>query len=286
MAGTSRTGWASAVGSPAVREILVANRTVHDLRHVAEVGSTQDVILTLAVEGARAGTAIVTDRQRDGRGRSGNRWDDDPAGGSLALSLLLDVGPPPLDGMTVPLVPLAFGLAVVDACGAVGPPAPALRLKWPNDVVLRDDPDGPSRKLAGVLVERDRIDTSSGTREVLRCGIGLNVEPSWSLPPDRTDLTAIFGVPPDRAVLLAALLRSLDDAVQALAAPLRLLDRLRAVSDTIGRRVRVQGAGGDPLVGLATGIDDAGRLLVTSDGRTRAILSGTVRDADEEGGPA
>ena len=280
--------WGPAVASSAVREVLARNRTVRDVRHVAEVGSTQDEVLALAAAGARTGTVVVADVQRAGRGRSGNRWDDDPGGGNLALSLLLDVGAPPLDGATVPLVPQALGLAVVDACAHVGPEAPALRLKWPNDVVLREDPARPARKLAGILVERDRIVAAQGApggpREVLRCGIGMNVALPGPVPADRIDLASVIGARPDRAALLAALLDALDAAIAALATPAVLLERLGEVSDTVGRRVQVQVPGEDVLIGVASGIDDTGRLLVTTDGRIRAILSGTVRDHDDEGG--
>lgn len=276
--------WGPAVGSSAVREVVARNRVVRDVRHVAEVGSTQDVLLELASAGAPVGTVVVADVQRSGRGRSGNRWDDDPTGGSLALSLLLDVGAPPLADAAVALVPQALGLAVLDACTVVHPEPLALRLKWPNDVVVREDADAPARKLAGVLVERDLIEGPAGRREILRCGMGLNVALQGPLPSDRIDLASVIGVPPDRSLLLAAVLDGLDDAVHALAIPSSLLVRLRHASDTIGRDVRVQVPGDGVLVGRADGIDDVGRLLLRTSGGTHPILSGTVRDLHDEAG--
>jgi len=284
MGGTSGRTWGPAVVSPLVRDVLAGNGIVRQVRHVGEVASTQDTVLELARAGAPTGTVVVADVQRSGRGRSGNRWDDDPAGGGLALSLLLDVATPPLDASVVPLLPQALGLAVIDACASAGPAAAALRLKWPNDVVLRSAPDGSTRKLAGVLVERDRPVRSTGARdprEVLCCGIGMNLRLPAPLPPDRLDLATVIGAEPDRVGLLAALLRSLDAVIAALATPASILERLRSASDTVGRDVRVRPPGGAAILGRAVGIDDAGRLLVTSAGRTRAILSGTVRDADD-----
>lgn len=274
-------GWGEASGAAVVREVLAANRIVRVLHRTPEVDSTQDGLRALAIAGAPAGTALVADRQRAGRGRIGRRWEDHPSGGNLAISVLLEVGRSPLDGSTVHLVPHALGLAVVDAARALGSDRMAVGLKWPNDVVHRPVAQGPGRKLAGVLVEREHIPGGRGGRDVLLCGIGVNVDLGDGVQPDRIDLASLLGVPPDRPGLLAALLAALDDAVGALAGPTALLDRYRGVSDTIGRTVRAELPGEAPLVGVVTAIDDQGRLLIDVAGRTRSIISGTIRDADE-----
>jgi BirA family biotin operon repressor/biotin-[acetyl-CoA-carboxylase] ligase len=276
----SAGAWAAAVSSSVVQGVLRDNRVVRRLHHVAEVDSTQDVLRRLASDGAAHGTVLVADLQRSGRGRSGHRWDDDPAGGNLALSLLLDVEAPPLIGSTAPILPHVLGLAVVDACATIASSTAELRIKWPNDVVHRSAPAAPSRKLAGVLVERERLMREEGPRDVLVCGIGINVDLDGSAPADRVDLATLAGENPDRIGLLGALLGALDDTIGLLAAPAEVLERSRRVSDTLGRVVRVEVPGHGPLIGVATGIDDAGRLLVTAGGVTHAILSGTVRDAD------
>ena len=275
--------WSGAAATSVVRSVLAENRIVRTLHPVGEAGSTQDALRDLALDGAGAGTVLIADQQHAGRGRSGNRWDDDPAGGSLAMSLLLEVGAHPFGAMSVPLVPHALGLAVVETAATVGAEGSPLLLKWPNDVVHRPAREGPSRKLAGVLVERERLAAERGGRDVLLCGIGVNVDLGGEVPTDRTDLASVLGGRPDRALLLATLLMELDATLRALASPATLLDRCRAASDTVGRTVRVQVPGEGPLVGVATGVDDGGLLLVTTDGRTRAILSGSVRDADGPG---
>lgn len=275
--------WSVASAADVVRSVLAENGIVRQLHQVVEVSSTQDALREFALAGAAAGAVLIADRQLAGRGRGGNRWDDDAAGGNLAMSLLLEVGAPPLDATSIPLLPHALGLAVVEAVAILGPHAPPLRLKWPNDVVDRPMPDQPSRKLAGVLVERERLAGEAGGRDVLLCGIGLNVDLRDVAPADRIDLASVLGVCPDRTRVLATLLTAIDATLRALASPASLLDRLRAASDTVGRRVRVQVPGEGPIVGVATGIDDDGRLLVATEGRTRAILSGTVRDVDQSG---
>lgn len=267
--------WTAHLDAPGVRSALAGARVVRASHAVATVGSTQDVALDLAVGGAPSGTLVVADLQTAGRGRSGRTWDDHPDGRTLAMTLLLDTG----DVATIPLLPHALGLAVVAACEAAAPVGPSLRLKWPNDVVHR--PEGAAaRKLAGVLVERDEVRTSTGRRDVLRCGIGIDVDlRGVDDAADRTSLAALAGREPDRAVLLEALVSALDAHLALLAEPERLLERYRGMSDTIGRPIRIEPPEGLAFDGVAHTVDEQGRLVVRTDAGERAILSATVRDA-------
>ena len=52
-------------------EALDLSRIVHE----REVSSTMDVAHALASAGAEAGVLVVADRQRNGRGRGGHRWE-------------------------------------------------------------------------------------------------------------------------------------------------------------------------------------------------------------------
>lgn len=278
--GTSPDVWRAAAASPAVASVLARNRRLRAVHHVGEVGSTQDVARSLAAEDARDGTVVVAERQTAGRGRRGRRWEDAPRGGGLACTVLLDLD---AGGPAAGLVPHALGLAVHDACAPIVADEVALGLKWPNDVLARSDATAAPRKLAGVLVERERV-RGARSREVLLCGVGLNVALGGPPSPDRVDLTSLAARPPERGQLLAALLAALDAALALLAdAPEELLARYRAVCATVGRSIVVEGAGAAPLVGTAVGIDADGRLLVSRDGTIHAILSGTVRDHEEAG---
>ena len=271
--------WSGLLADSVVRDALGRARTIRDLHGVGEVGSTQDVALALAERGAASGTLVIADRQTSGRGRGGRRWDDHPDGRTLALTVLLDV-----EGLPDPgLVPHALGLAVLDAAAAVVPTATALRLKWPNDVVHRTQ-DGSSRKLCGILVERERV---AGTRErdVLLCGVGIDVDlRDVDGAADRTCLAELAGVPLERGRLLAGVISSIDEMLPLLFDPVSLIERYRLMSDTIGRQVRVEPVAGERIVGLATDIDDLGRLVVTTSGHRHAILSGTIRDASDARG--
>ena len=268
------SAWSPHLDDARVREVLVRNRRLREVLPVGEVDSTQDAALTSVADGASDGTVVLADRQLAGRGRSGRTWDDDRDGGTLALTVILDAS---AMAATVALTPHAFGLAVVAAAGVVVPAAVIPTLKWPNDVVVRSAEDGRLRKLAGILIERQWV---SG-RDILLCGIGLNVDLRGPmLSPDRMCLASLAGAAPVRPVLLAALVAALDDVIVRLVdAPRALLDDYRARCETIGRAVEATLPGGRRVVGRATGVDDGGRLLVAGIDRTEAILAGTVRDA-------
>lgn len=273
--------WTRHAGSALVVRALARASLLGGIHTVADVGSTQDVGRALAGDGCPAGTVVIADHQHAGRGRSGRRWEDHPDGGTLAMTVILDVRADVRADVS-PLVPHALGLAVVMACRTFVPAdaSAALRLKWPNDVVHRDGVDGRPRKLSGVLVERERIEGPGRRGDVLLCGVGVDVDlRAAGAAPDRVGLADLRGADVDRAALLAALIEQLDGSLALLhRSPSELLDHYRSVSDTIGRRVSVELVGERP-VGTATGVDEEGRLLVATGAAIRAILSGTVRDA-------
>ena len=144
-----------------------------------------------------------------------------PPGTALLVSFVL----PPN-----PLLSLAAGVAAAEACGA------GVRLKWPNDLLL----DG--RKVGGILVE--------ATAAKAICGIGINL--TWA-----PEGAAQLGQPRDQ------LLDRLRPAIQLWAAspPADVLARWRDLSDTIGKRVRVE-LPDRVIEGIAGDIDETGNLVV------------------------
>lgn len=214
------------------------------VEHVAETGSTNADLL-LQAEGRVGSEAAVprphrsvlaTDHQTAGRGRLDRKWDA-PAGSNLLVSLLFRADAVGADaGELVRRV----SLAAVDAARAVAPAAAgdALRLKWPNDLLLGGD------KLAGVLAQRD------GAGAVV-VGIGINV--GWC-PPG----AARLGDGVDPADLLDGLLRTYDRL------PLpsdELHRRYRDELGTLGQRVRIERPGGE-IIGRAVDVERDGRLVV------------------------
>src|SRR5690606_31944179 len=106
------------------------------------VESTNDEARRLAEQGAAAGAVVVATEQLKGRGRHGRAWASPP--GNLYASLLLR----PEAGLAeVAQLSLVASLALAETLIALGPPAANVRVKWPNDVLVR------GAKVAGLLLE-------------------------------------------------------------------------------------------------------------------------------------
>lgn len=240
------------------------------IRWYPEVDSTNDIAMTLAETPGAAGAVVIADAQRKGRGRRGRIWFSPPGAGVYASVVL----PPP--AAVVSFLPLAAGLAVAEGIEA----ATGLRVgvKWPNDVYV-PGPGGLGRKLAGVLAEAGGSDSRPSNVVV---GFGINVLRSV-FPPDVADrgtsLETELGRPVDGALVLveclASLWRRYRDLHDGRVADVADAWRARA-TDTIGRRVEWD-AGGRAASGTATGIDQAGALLVRTESGTARVIAGEVR---------
>ena len=212
----------------------------------------------------------VAERQTAGRGRRGRNWLA-WQGGSLCFSGLwrFDAGAPVPAGLS-----LVAGLAVARALESLG--VPAVRLKWPNDVLI----DG--AKLAGILVE---LLPGRGRTPAAVVGIGINLRlPEGAQIPDQpavTDLARVLGDIPSRERLLAALLGELDAlfSLYASAGFSALRNAWMQRNAHAGQIVRIVGEG-EVREGECVGVDDDGALLLRrqtpSGARVERILSGEV----------
>lgn len=255
-----------------------------DVRWFGEIDSTNRYLLDEARAGAPEGLVAVADHQTAGRGRLGRSWVA-PAASSLLVSILLR---PSLAAGQLHLVNVSVGLAAADACGSVAKVEPGL--KWPNDLLV----DG--RKLAGVLAEA----VLPGPRAIggpgpggpgpgggpggpaVVVGAGINVNWPDELPEKlvgaAVSLNHLAGRPVDRARLLVALLRSLEERLTVLAepgGPRALMSEYRRRCATIGSAVRVDLAD-ESFTGVATDLSDEGHLLVNTDACLRTVSAGDV----------
>lgn len=230
---------------------------------VPRAASTNAIVAARAREGAAEGLVVVAEHQTAGRGRLDRTWET-PERAALTFSVLLR---PTVVVAEWPWLPLLTGLAVSEAVTAAGVQA---ALKWPNDVLLED------LKVAGILLER--VETQTGAAAVV--GIGLNVSTTAEeLPvPTATSLELATGRTFDRTALLIEILGRLRrqyDAWQA-AGSSALRPAYEVACVTVGHEVRVDLPSGNTLTGRATGIDDAGRLVVAGPGGATTVGAGDV----------
>ncbi len=245
------------------------------------IGSTNTLGMAMASAGVPSGSILVTDLQTTGRGRLERQWQA-PAGTSALFSVvLLPDGPDRAWGM----LPLLAGVAVAEAMEFVT--GVRTSLKWPNDLVIRDQdaPSGRGGKVGGILAERD---AASGA---IVLGIGINVDLAEAdLPvPEATSLT-LAGVPrPRRAKLIGRSLSRLEHwftAWDAVGTDPQALDRLlgayRERCISVGAALRVVRPGAEDLVGTGAAIGSTGELLVdTADGQVPVVVGDVVHASAE-----
>lgn len=230
------------------------------VEHVSTTGSTNSDLVAMAQQGAPAWTVLLAEHQTQGRGRMGRRYEA-PIGAQLTLSLLLR---PPLDAVQrLGLMPLATGLALVDAL----PADSGVAVKWPNDLIIG------SRKLCGILAEAVSL-----THPAVVIGLGLNTSLRQAeLPVPHATSLELEGIPYERTQLAATVLKALHHRLQQWETnDPAMLEDYRAVCATIGTEVRVILPGGQELLGTAIGVSDGGQLLVDTGETVRELSAGDV----------
>ena len=212
-----------------------------------EVASTNDLAKSLANEGEEEGLVVTAKTQVAGRGRMGRSWSS-PEGG-LYISVILRPKVPVEDMLKMTVlacVPVAETIEEASGCKAT--------VKWPNDVEI----DG--RKVAGLLVES----ASKGGEiayMVLGIGVNLNVEPSSLGVAEATSVSACAGKQLDREAFLNLLLYRLDTFYAAFLKGTFEMSNYTKRSSTLGAEIEVE-AGGERMIGRATGVDATGALTI------------------------
>lgn len=220
---------------------------------------------------------VVADFQSTGRGRLARQWEA-PEGTSIAVSAVVPV--PAGSAAHLGWLPLLSGMAMRAALSEVA--GVASGLKWPNDVLVREPAEGqpgdggPWLKISGVLCEM----VPGGELAVI--GAGANIAQQRSeLPVETATSLALCGARDVRREdVIAGYLGELADlhriwsrAGEGLQA---LRTQYRSWCLTIGLEVDVHQPDGQVARGIATGVDDSGRLIVTDGALSRAHAAGDV----------
>jgi BirA family biotin operon repressor/biotin-[acetyl-CoA-carboxylase] ligase len=235
-----------------IRSVEAVNR----FEYVDSTGSTNTDLVAAATKDAENYphlSVLVAGSQTAGRGRTGRAWVS-PAGKSLAISTL--IRPTGWIREQFGWLPLVAGVAMKRAV-QFALPEKTVGLKWPNDVQV----DG--LKISGILSEL----LPDGSGVVIGAGINLALE-KHELPIEDATSLLLEGstITPDEFLFqylseLAKLVSKFDE-VPAL---------VRASCSTIGQTVRAIFPDGTEQVGLASGIDEIGRLLISVPGEVQML---------------
>lgn len=221
-----------------------------------QVDSTNSELMRRARAGRLEPVLLVAEHQSAGRGRLGRQWfsSDRNAQEALTFSIGLPLAPADWSGLS-----LAVGVSVAQSLH------PELRLKWPNDIWLRD------RKLAGILIET----ASLGDVRYAVVGVGINIrEPqATGLATAPAWLTEVLpGIDAPQALLRVAppLLQALQvfemHGFSPFKARFNERDALGGLTVTLS----------DGLSGIAQGVDGAGALMVHTAQGVKQVTSSEV----------
>jgi BirA family biotin operon repressor/biotin-[acetyl-CoA-carboxylase] ligase len=254
------------------------------LERVATTKSTNDDLLARW----RAGELIdpvarITHDQTSGKGRAGRVWLSNP-GDTLCFSLAYPFNKRSneLSGLS-----LVIGLAVVAGiAGALGINETTLhqqglRLKWPNDLLLNNS------KLGGILIEGGQSNPSSPTWMVI--GLGLNLR-NAELITQNSENQASFAVAaldqltphhapiPDTEFIWLKLIESLErHLIQFEQHGFNYFKGSWSHWDAFnGQSVCIAGAGKEPIIGISSGVDDSGALILHQHDKSIVIHAGDV----------
>lgn len=214
-----------------------------------QVDSTMDAAHELAGDGASAGTLVLAEEQRVGRGRGGRVWSSQSRAG-IWMTLLER----PAAGDALDVLSLRVGLALAPVLERWMPRQ--VQLKWPNDLLVG------GAKLGGVLIEARWRDARP---DWVAIGVGINLV----IPEDTPAAIALHAADPFDVV--AEVLPAIRAAAFA-AGPLGEMELAAfAARDAVfGRRLE------SPEAGIARGISPSGELLVETAQGVRSCRAGSL----------
>ena len=231
------------------------------------LGSTNEEAAKHAEAGAGEGSVIVARQQVSGRGRRGRHWQSPP--GNAYSSVIVRPQCPALEAAQLGFV---VGLAVAETVRSLLGADHAVRVKWPNDVLV----DG--AKIAGILLESSA--GAAGNVAYVVIGTGINVAyhpPSGETPYPTTSLHALGAqVAPGKALeaYLEALARGLALwRSQGFAAVRR---NWLALAANLGEPIDVK-LGKEQVRGVFRRLDETGALILgLPEGGERRISAGEI----------
>lgn len=231
-----------------------------------EVGSTNTLAKYLAKNGIENGSVVISEKQNNGRGRTGKSWES-PLGG-VWMSIILS---PEVDISKIPLITITTGVAVAIALEKIGVHNP--EIKWPNDIMIN------GKKVCGILTEAV---SNFNTIENIIVGVGIDANLSIEkLPGELQEITTTLeielGKKVNENILIKLFLEEFervyellkDDCVED------ILREWRKRSYSVGKLVEVRKPHQKSYDAYVIGITKDGELVVEkNDGTFEKVISG------------
>lgn len=214
-----------------------------DYYYFYETSSTMEIAKELAEKGKRV--IVIAEKQTQGRGRLGRKWESQEGGLWFTLSLTNSIPLKHVFLLTY-LSAVATALAIRDTYQL-----PA-KVKWPNDVLLHE------RKVAGILLEiKAEVDLLLYTL----IGIGVNVNNKVThkefLYP-AISISEALNKEVQRLPLLSTILSYFEKLYSE---KTLILPLWKELSETLGKWIKVVTFGKE-VIGQAIDLDEEGALLV------------------------
>ncbi|HET6446015.1 MAG TPA: biotin--[acetyl-CoA-carboxylase] ligase [candidate division Zixibacteria bacterium] len=235
------------------------------------IDSTNTRLRKMSDQGEPEGSVVLAEYQSLGKGRLGRQWHA-PTASSLLFSMLFRPEWPSDQAQWLMMI---AGLSAIEAIKQVA--GLDLRLKWPNDIVIGDEP--PWRKCGGVLLEGEMEESVFSSAVV---GVGINVNISTAQLPETASRATSLQVEAGRAIprlpLLLNYLAIMEHRYEEASKGVSPLTGWRSALVNIGQRVRAEIESGEAAIeGMAVDVDATGRLLIRdSSGTLHTITAADV----------
>lgn len=233
------------------------------------VDSTSTVLKKLASEGADEWTIVLSEEQREGRGRLGRQWIS-KEGEGIYMSLLLKPEIQPFHAAKITQIAAsAITLAIREMTEL-----PAL-IKWPNDIVVN------GKKVCGILTE---MSAELNQINYVILGIGINVNGETfdeEIIKKATSLKVELNKesPVDRKILIKYFYKYFDELYMEFLkdqSALSSIEICRKHSAIIGKQVQIIRRQESETVTILDITDDGELLVRHVDGKEEVIISGEV----------
>lgn len=250
-----------------IKDGLKTSFVGQEIAYYPKVESTNLIAKKMALEGAKEGTIVITEKQTKGRGRLDRKWLS-PSYKNILMSIIYR---PKIQPAHVFSLTMLTSLAIVK--GIKKTMALDALIKWPNDIYFG------KKKTGGILTEfhgnQDSIDYV-----IVGVGLNVNFDPSLydMIREDATSVSNELGTNVSRVILLRSILEEIEKGCLALnnGDLSKIHKEWLTYSLVTGKRVKIISL--DSIdEGIAESIDQDGCLILRcAKNKRKKIISGDV----------